>query len=221
MNNALLRNPAVLDGSNITTAGREIYGIRKGDGGKFTDFGVIESIEPNRDETKRTLKGSRKGRTKTYKEVIDESTFSVTFQTSATGDAAVREWFLGTSAIETVLAGGDAEGDNTIRAFSNDANLGEGAFIVVASTEESDGKRSIIRVFPNGSIQGNGEPSIQDFDGYQFLMTATSNRGWEPPATLGDFGADRPDGVIYDVPNARVEEVLNTLAAALATYVGA
>lgn len=273
MQKALLRNPDVLDGSNITTAGRQIYGIRKGDGGKFTDFGVIESAEPNRDEQKRTLKGNRKGRTKTYKEVIDESTFSLTFQTSATGDVAVREWFLGTRAIVTnpttvpfaattalmadalVEAGGrvyrvaqagttgaaapawpiergltvtsgtvtfvDAGtvADNAVRAYSNDSAIGEGAFIVVASTEESDGGRSIIRVFPNGSIQGNGEPTIQDFDGYQFLMTALTNRGWAPPVLLGDFATAKPDGVVYDVPNNRVEEAINLLATSLATYV--
>lgn len=270
----LLRNPDVLKQSNITTAGREIYGLRKGDGGKLTDFGVIDSIEPSRDETKRTLKGNRKGRTKTYKEVIDESTFKLKFTTSATGSAAVREWYLGSKAITTPataaafqathayvvgnvveaagrlyrvsIAGTSAaaapawptetgltvtSGDvgfvdigtteeNAVRAFSNDANLSDGAFIVVLSTEESDGERTIIRVFPNGSLQGTAEPTIQDFDGFEFDLTATSNIGWIPPVTLGDFGTARPDGVIYDVPNNRVEDILEVIATSLIQYVG-
>ncbi|KQR37729.1 hypothetical protein [Deinococcus sp. Leaf326] len=275
MQNALLRNPNVLDASNITTAGRQVYGIRKGDGGKFTDFGVIESATPARENTERNLTGNRKGRGKTYKKAIADSTFSLTFQTSATGDLTVREWFLGSKAIVTpaaanafaastalvlgaliehsgrvyrVAKAGTTDAaeptwptekgltvesgtvtfvdagtvdENAVRAYSNDANIGEGAFIVIASTEESDGARSIIRVFPNGSITGDDEPTIQEYDGYQFVMTALSNRAWAPPVILGDFASARPDGVIYDVPNDRVEEAVNLLATSLATYIEA
>lgn len=275
MQNVLLRNPDVLDASNITTAGRQIYGIRKGDGGKFTDFGVIESADPARENTERNLTGNRKGRSKTYKKTIAESTFTLTFQTSATGDVAVREWFLGSKAIVTpadadafaanaaltlgtlveksgriyrvakagttgateptwptergvtvdsgsvTFVDAGTVDENSVRAYSNDSNIGEGAFIVVASTEESDGARSIVRVFPNGSIQGDDEPTIQEFDGYQFVMTALSNRAWAPPVLLGDFASARPDGVVYDVPNDRVEEIVNLLATSLATYIEA
>lgn len=275
MQNALLRNPDVLNQEKITTAGKQIYGIRKGDGGKFTDFGVIESATPARENTEKNLTGNRKGRTRTYKKAIGESTFTLTFQTSATADLAVREWFLGSKAIVTpataaafaantalalgvliedtgriyrvIKAGTTAAtepvwptekgvtvesgtvtfvdagtvDDNAVRAYTNDANIGEGAFIVVASTEESDGGRSIIRVFPNGSIIGDDEPTIQDYDGYQFVMTSLTNRAWAPPVLLGNFATARPDGVVYDVPNDRLEEAVNLLATSLATYIEA
>lgn len=273
MNTNLKRNPDVLSSEKIITAGREIHGIRKGDGGKFTDFGVIESVTPGREETKKTLKGNRKGRTKTYKEVIDESTFTLTYQTSATGDSAVREWYLGTQAIVTpavtsafqathayalgdlveaagrvyrVTVAGESAAvapawptrkgltvtsgtasfvdsgtvdENAILAYSNDGGIGEGAFIVVLSTEEGDGNRSIIRVFPNANVQGTQEVTIQDFDGYEFELTSTTNRGWVPPAVLGDFGTAKPDGVVYDVPNSRLEEIVNLIATSLVQYV--
>lgn len=273
MNEALLRNPNVLDNSNNTTTGRQVYAIRKGDGQKLTDFGLIESLEFSRDPQIRELKGNRKGRTKTYKKVIDEDNLTATFQTSSTGSGPVREWYLGSkpkvaalasAAFEgtkvyapndVVLAGGrlykvttagtsaaaapvwpTATGatvasdtvtftdigtvaDNEIRAFSGDASINRGGVIIVLSTEESDSGRSIIRVYPNADVQGTGEPSIQDFDGYEFEMTTTSNTGFVPPALLGDFATAKPDGVVYDVPNSRLAEAWNLLATALIQHV--
>lgn len=273
MNEALLRNPDVLDSSNITTTGRQVFGIRKGDGQKITDFGLIESLEFSRDPQIRELKSNRKGRTKTYKKVIDEDNLTATFQTSSTGNAAVREWFLGSkpkvtamasaafagtkvyALNEVVLAGGrlykvttagtsaaaapvwpTATGatvasdtvtftdigtvaDNEIRAFSGDASINRGGVIIVLSTEESDSGRSIIRVYPNADVQGTGEPDIQDFNGYEFEMTTTSNTGFVPPALLGDFATAKPDGVVYDVPNSRLAEAWNLLATALIQHV--
>lgn len=270
---AMLRNPDVLNARNITTTGNIILGYRKGDGGKITDFGLIESVDRNRETQKRTFKGNRKGKTKTYKEVIDESTFSMTFQTGSTGDAAIREWHVGKKAIITppaaqafaathdyaandmVLEGGriyrvmvagksgaaapvwptgegEAVGsgtatfvdagtlaDNSIQAFSEDASITSGGFVLVQTNEESDNTLSVIRVFPNGNVEGNGEPKIQDFDGFQFLFTATGNLGFQPPVEFGDFAQARPDGYVYIVPTWRTEAVLKALLDALIAYI--
>lgn len=273
MNDALIRNPDVLEDSKFNTTGRQFFAIRKGDGQKLTDFGLIESLEFARDPQVRELKGNRKGRRKTYKKVIDEDNLTVTLQTSSVGSSAVREWFLGskpkvtplTSAAfegtkvyalgDVVLAGGNlykvttagtsaaaapvwpaktgdivasdtvtftnigTVEDNEIRAFSGDSNINRGGVIIVLSTEEGGGDRSIIRVYPNADVQGTGEPSIQDFDGYEFEMTTTNNIGFVPPAALGDFATAKPDGVVYDVPNSRLLEAWTLLATALIQYV--
>ncbi|UQN05463.1 hypothetical protein [Deinococcus sp. QL22] len=213
----LKKNPDVLNADKFVTAGREFHGLRKGDGGKWTDFGLIESIDIAREDTKRTLMGNRRGLTKLYKEIIDQSTLTATFQTTSTGDVDVREWFQGTIAIVTGTAGDE------IYAYESASKLATGAFIIVQSTKDSEGAagRSLIRIFPDGSLQGTGNPDIQEFDGYEFTMTATVNKGFKPPVTLGDFGTAKPDGFVYDVPNSLLESTLDTLSAALATYVEA
>ncbi|UQN04861.1 hypothetical protein [Deinococcus sp. QL22] len=241
----------------------------------MTDFGLIESLEVARDEEKRTLTGHRRGKSETYKELIDRSTFTATFQTSSTADTAVREWFQGSTAMVTARATvaftvsdpvdvGDivdeagrvyrvtvagvtgaaepvwptaygalvvsgtatfqdvgTQEENSIYAYSNAANIATGGFIIVQSTEDSEGAggRSLIRIFPNGNIQGTGNPDIQDFDGYEFTMTATKNRSFAPPVSLGNFGSAKPDGFVYDVPNDMLEAALTTLATALIAYV--
>ncbi|SMB93310.1 hypothetical protein [Deinococcus hopiensis] len=274
MDSAKIRNPDTLNAANITTTGTQIFGVRPGDNKLFTDFNLIESVEYNRDEQKRTFKGNRKGLRKTYKEVIDESTFSLTFQTAGAGDVAIREWHVGKRAISTpattanftnnkayvvgdlvtansrvfrVTTAGTAGAsaptwsttkgatvvsntvvftdmgtstENSVLAFSNDSVITQGAFILVASTEESDNTISIVRAFPNGSIQGNGEPQVQEFDGLQFLMTAGANTGWTPPTSIGDFTTAKPDGVIYVVPAWRTEEIVNALAVSLSNFIG-
>ncbi|UQN06290.1 hypothetical protein [Deinococcus sp. QL22] len=216
----LKKNPNVLDADKFVTAGREFYGIRKGDAGKFTDFGLIESIDITREDVKRTLTGNRRGLTELYKEIIDQSTLTAVFQTASTGDLAVREWFQGTIAIVT---GAGTDEDDKIYAYESASKLATGGFIIVQSTQDSEGVagRSLIRIFPDGSLQGTGNPDIQEFDGYEFTMTATKNKGFTPPASLGDFGTRKPDGFVYDVPNSLLDATLDTLSLALATYVEA
>jgi len=276
MSNANVRNADVLSGKMITTAGRDFYTYRKGDVGGFTRYGVLESVEPNREDETRELTGNVKGKTKVYKRVKDRSTFSMTIQTSATADRFVREMFVGSTAITADELGGDPwaanhayvlddlveEGgrlyrvtvagnsgagpepvwptdrgttvqggaatfidigtpeENAIRAYSNDAGISDVAAIYVQSTEESDGQsgRSIVRVFPNGTIEGTGEPTIQDFDGFEFTFTGGANTGFVPPIEFGDFGTAKPDGFVYDVPNHRVDELVDALKTALIAY---
>jgi len=272
----LKKNPDVLAGNKFITSGREMHSLRPGDNKKWTDIGLIESIELSREEDKRTLTGNRRGLTATYKELVDRSTLTAVVQTSSTGDLAVRELFQGTRAIvidavadafagTTALALGDvviatgrlyevvaagttgasapvwpaqtnAEvvsgtvtfrdigtvGESAIYAYPDGSNITQCATIIVQSTQDSEGDagRSTIRIFPNANMQGTGNPTIQDFDGYELTMTATKNLSFVPPAELGSFGTKKPDGYVYDVPNHRLDAVLDTLADALADYVG-
>lgn len=93
--------------------------------------------------------------------------------------------------------------------------------IYVQSTEESDGLdgSTIIRVFPNATVRGNGEPTIQDFDGYELEFSMLANQGFTPPAELVNFGTSKADGFLYIVPNSRLDATEDALGQALLTYI--
>ena len=92
--------------------------------------------------------------------------------------------------------------------------------IYVQSTELSDGLdgNTIVRIYPHANVRGNGEPTIQDFDGYELEVSILANQGFTPPANIVNFGQSKADGFLYIVPNSRLDEVEDALGAALIAY---
>lgn len=206
-------NPNVTSADNIQTLGREVYLYRKGAAG-FTDLGVIESVAVARADTRRTLRGNRTGKTQVFKDVPDDDTLTFTVQTSAVGDANVRSWYVGTEGDVTT----DADGD--VVAYADTAGSLTGGMIFVRQTDSADGL-CIVRAYPHVQVSGNGEPDIQNFDGLQFLITVLGASGFTPPAAFGDLGGAKPNGVIYQVPKARLDALLTALGTAIKAYVDA
>ncbi|GGR31462.1 hypothetical protein [Deinococcus ruber] len=266
-------NSDVTKAANIQTLGRKMYMYSKGAAG-WTDFGVLESVTPARANTRLTLKGNRTGKTETFKDIADDDTLTFTAQTSATGDAAVRAYYIGSAAIvspgtsaafagtnaytlgqvvvaggryyqvtaagtsaasaptwpttagQTVTSGGVTFTDvgttapESILAYQDTTGVTEGGMIFVRESAEAGGL-NIVRAYPHVQIQGNGEPDIQSFNGLEFLITVLSASGFTPPASFGDFGTNKPSGVVYQVPDSRLDALLTALGTAIKTFVDA
>lgn len=209
-----VNNPDVTKAANIQTLGRKLYLTKKGVAG-WTDIGVLESVAAARANTRRTLRGNRNGKTETFKDIPDDDTLTFTVQTSATGDVEVRSYYIGAEAIvETDATDGD------VLAYADTTGVTEAGMIFVRETAEAGGL-NIVRAYPRVQVQGNGEPDIQNFDGLEFLITVLSASGFTPPAAFGDFGATKPNGVVYQVPTARLDALLTALGTAIKTYVEA
>ena len=268
-----ITNPNVSSAKNIQTLGRVMYLYKKGATG-FTDLGVLESVAPARANTRLTLKGNRTGKTETFKDIPDDNTLTFTVQTSATGDADVRAFYIGSNAIVTagtsaafaastaytlgqvVLASGHyytvttagtsgtaaptwpttsgatvtsgsvvftesgTTAPDATLAYEDTTGVTEAGMIFVRESAEPGGL-NIVRAYPRVQVQGNGEPDIQSFNGLEFLITVLSASGFTPPATFGDFGATKPNGVVYQVPDSRLDALLTALGTAIKTFVDA
>lgn len=126
---------------------------------------------------------------------------------TTTGDAALRN--VGTVDANRIYGAADTLGNTEV------------AVIFVQSTLESDGLNgaTIVRVFPNAMVRGNGTPTIQDFDGYELEISMGANQGFTPPAELVDFGTVKLDGFLYVVPNSQLPNTEDALGQAVIAYV--
>lgn len=104
MKQDLILNPDVLAAAKVTTAGEQFYTYGKGDS-KFTDYGYIEGLTPERQASNRDFKGNRKGIAKLVKRIETERTESWKFNSASTGSMAVKAAFYGGAAKEGTANG--------------------------------------------------------------------------------------------------------------------
>lgn len=209
-----VKNPNAANASNIASRGFRKYFRKHTSAGaidtasNFTFLGATKNYEPSTDEQTREFGANLYGVEEVLKKQLASRTRTYTFMTGSTGDADVTALYYGS----TPVAG--AAGQPGLSAVEDTGAASTGDTVLVF--EPSEGLAAVA-YYPSESLRGTGPGDEDGFQTYEFEATIQSLSGWTAPATLVNMGRSTPQGIVYTIPKANLDEFLNDLFATLKT----
>lgn len=210
-----IKNPTAAASSNISARGfRGYFRPYKADGtidaaSQFLFLGATKNYEPSNDEQTREFTANLTGVEETLKTALASRTRTFTFITGSVNDVDVSRLFYGSA----LVAGKTTNA--TINAVEDTGTATTGDAILVFETTEG---LTAIAYYPSVSLRGTGPGDEDGFATFEFEATIQSAPGFTPPASLVDMQRATPQGVIYLVPRAKVDDFLNQVFTAFSTY---
>ncbi|AWT34492.1 hypothetical protein DM785_02235 [Deinococcus actinosclerus] len=203
-----VKNPNAANASNIASRGfRKYFRPHDADGdidttADFTFLGATKNYEPSTDEQTREFTANLTGVEETLKKQLASRTRTYTFMTGSTGDKDVTALFYGSAPVS------GASGHTTLSAVEDTGAATTGDTVLVF--EPSEGLAAVA-YYPSESLRGTGPGDEDGFQTYEFEATIQSLSGWTAPATLVNMGRSTPQGIVYTVPKADLDDFLDDL----------
>jgi hypothetical protein len=204
-----------LDITNIGLQGLRIYGrLRDAPGSKWVDFGNIENLAANREETENNIQSARNGTRTTVKTLTSELTDTFTFESLDITDKAIVAIHEGADTYPMVNDAG-----NFIVIRTPGAKREMELAILEPGAPNTDSR---LQYIPRVQVKGNGGTPSNGTDPARiaFSVTVLTDEAYVVPATVLANTPAAPTGVVVGAeasatPVADLEAVLELLAASL------